>query len=458
MEFLYDLLGRLHPLIVHLPIGFLVMGLMILVLDRSQDKYQKITCFIFFWATFSSLIAVLTGTVQYAREGYPWEEVGAHLILGVLTFVFSFLMYLKLRDFKPFTTFSKQFLGYSLLFVLLITGHLGGNLTHGKDHLTEPLPQGLKEAFGMEIPSRELLLDPESYRELSLYSGVIQPILNQKCVSCHNPQKTKGKLLLHNYKGIMDGGEEGLIISSAKTDESEILRRINLPRDEKKHMPPKAKIQLTKAEIKLIAQWVESGAPESTTISDLGVSQQLFNSFFPKDETGIYPNIELETLNKATVDSIKAEGLEIAPLYKTSNLLKISAINIPDFDDQNAHVLLLAKENIVDLDLGQTQVTDAVFEVLKELKNLTILRLDHTAIHGNGIESLRDHEHLKEINLVMTSVTESALQALFTFSALEKVYLFGAVENQESVEVPTEFRSIFDFGNYSLDPINDDSI
>ena len=95
---------------------------------------------------------------------------------------------------------------------------------------------------------------------------------------------------------------------------------------------------------------------------------------------------------------------------------------------------------------------------MKELKNLTILRLDHTAIHGNGIESLRDHGHLKEINLVMTSVTESALQALFTFSALEKVYLFVAVENQESVEVPTELRSIFDFGNYSLDLINDDSI
>jgi hypothetical protein len=256
----------------------------------------------------------------------------------------------------------------------------------------------------------------------------------------------------------MDGGEEGLIISTANTDESEILRRIHLPRDEKKHMPPKAKIQLTKAEIKLIAQWIELGVPESTKISDLGLSQQLFDSFFPKDETGIYPNLELETLNKSIADSIKAEGLDFAPLYKTSTLFKVSAINTPDFDDKKAHILLMAKEHIVDLDLGQTQVTDAVFEVLKELKNLTILRLDYTSINGKGIEALRDLEHLKEINLVMTSVTEATLRVLFTFPALEKVYLFGAFENQAALEIPIELRSVFDFGNYKLNPINDDSI
>ena len=123
---------------------------------------------------------------------------------------------------------------------------MGGNLTHGKDHLTEPLPDQLKEVLGFEIPSRTLVLLPESYQHLSLYSGVIQPILDQKCVSCHNPKKSKGDLLLHNLKGIMSGGTEGPIISMTNPMESEILKRIHLPREEKNTCPLKLKFNYLK--------------------------------------------------------------------------------------------------------------------------------------------------------------------------------------------------------------------
>ena len=80
MDFIFDLIGRFHPLIVHLPIGFLLLGLMMLVFDRKENKHQKIIRFTFFWGTFSTLAAVLTGTFQYTREGYPWENIQGHLI------------------------------------------------------------------------------------------------------------------------------------------------------------------------------------------------------------------------------------------------------------------------------------------------------------------------------------------------------------------------------------------
>ena len=238
MDFIYDLMGRFHPLIVHLPIGFLLLGLMMMVYDRKENKHQKIIRFAFFWGTFSTLAAILTGTIQFNREGYLWEDIQGHLILGVLTFVFSFFMYLKLKGYHFLEKVSYRFLGYGLVLILLITGHLGGNLTHGKDHLTEPLPDQLKEVLGFEIPSRTLVLLPESYQDLTLYSEVIQPIFDQKCVSCHNPKKSKGDLLLHNLKGIMRGGTEGPIISMTNPMESEILKRIHLPKEEKKTHAP----------------------------------------------------------------------------------------------------------------------------------------------------------------------------------------------------------------------------
>lgn len=455
MDFLIDLLGRFHPLVVHLPIGFLFLGLMMMVYDRKENKHQKMILFTFFWGTFSTLGAALTGTILYLREGYAWEDVQGHLILGILTFVFSFLLYLQLRGVNPFKRLSPKFLGYGLVFILTITGHLGGNLTHGKDHLTDPLPPGLKMALGMEVTSKKFVLLPETHQELPLYSGVIQPILDQKCVSCHNPKKTKGELLMHNYKGIMDGGEEGPIILTLNPENSEILKRIHLPRDEKKHMPPKAKTQLTKAEIKIIEQWVTLGAPEKSTVADLGLSTQLFNSFFPKDETGIYPDITSKPLGNTIIDLLKAAGLLVAPLYKSSSLLKVSAINTPAFNDHDAMVLLQAKDHIVDLDLGQTQITNAVFEVLQALNNLTVLKLDYTQVTGKGIQKLKSLRHLKEINLVMSALSKSGVEDLFSFPTLEKVYLFGVLDSTETMEVPDTFQTVFELGNYQLNDTSD---
>jgi len=459
MDFIFDLIGRFHPLIVHLPIGFLLLGLMMLVFDSKEKKHQKIIRFAFFWGTFSTLGAVITGAVLYIREGYAWEDIQGHLILGVLTFVFAFFLYLKLKGFSQFNKLSQNFLGYGLVLVLIVTGHLGGNLTHGKDHLTEPLPPDLKMALGIEVVSKKLILLPETHQELSLYSGVIQPILDQKCVSCHNPKKIKGGLLMNNYKGIMEGGEEGSIILALNDVESEILRRIHLPREEKKHMPPKAKTQLTKAEIKIIEQWVTLGAPEKKTVSELGLSPQLFTSFFSKDETGIYTLIKLNPLNNSLIDSIKSIGLQVAPLYKTSPLLKISAINVPDFDDQKAELLFKALDHIVDLDLGQTQVTDAVFDLVKEFKHLTVLKLYRTSISGNGINKLRSLEYLKQINLVNSNFEAPYLEDMYLFPALEKVYLFGTPTSfSTTVEIPDQFQTIFQMGNYKLDEEADQTL
>lgn len=215
-------------------------------------------------------------------------------------------------------------------------------------------------------------------------------------------------------------------------------------------MPPKAKIQLTKAEIKLIDKWITEGVPENKTIADLGLSAALFTSFFPTDETGIYPDKLLEPVNKSLIDSLLAIGLQVAPIYKTSSLLKISAINTPDFDDQKSIVLLQLADHIVDLDLGQTQVTDAVFDVLKHFKHLTLLKLNRTAISGNGIKKLMSLKYLKQINLVNSKFEASHLEEMFAFPTLEKVYLFGTPTQIYSAEIPDQYQSIFEMGNYKL--------
>lgn len=70
-----------------------------------------------------------------------------------------------------------------------------------------------------------------------LYKDLVQPILNAKCVSCHGPDKQKGKLRLDTLDAIMKGSD-GENVIPGKVEESLLTHRILLPKDDDDVMPP----------------------------------------------------------------------------------------------------------------------------------------------------------------------------------------------------------------------------
>ena len=129
---------------------------------------------------------------------------------------------------------------------------MGGNITHGSDHLIEPLPSEIKGLFGLEFQNDVIELDSKNYKKAVFYTDVIQPILTQKCVSCHNDKKTKGGLKMNSYNAIMKGGENGSVLMINNSMESKIHKRMTLPIEDRYHMPPKSRTQPSKEEIELI--------------------------------------------------------------------------------------------------------------------------------------------------------------------------------------------------------------
>ena len=104
--------------------------------------------------------------------------------------------------------------------------------------------------------------DPRSDK-FDFFETKIRPLLSNNCFACHSQKaKTKGKLkaglYLDSYKGLINGGDSGSIISPGKPDQSRIVEAI-LYKNEDMAMPPKGK--LPEEQIALMRQWVEMGAP-----------------------------------------------------------------------------------------------------------------------------------------------------------------------------------------------------
>jgi formylglycine-generating enzyme required for sulfatase activity/mono/diheme cytochrome c family protein len=89
----------------------------------------------------------------------------------------------------------------------------------------------------------------------------IQPILEQNCVSCHNPEKDKGEWILSTKKQAFETGENAPNIVPFNLEKSAIYHLTTLAEDDDDLMPPKKSGgPLKKEEIALLKGWIEQGA------------------------------------------------------------------------------------------------------------------------------------------------------------------------------------------------------
>ena len=462
MEILKQLLGRLHPIVVHLPIGFLLLGVFLIWIDRKKKEHYKVLPLIFLWGFISAVLACITGYLQYLGEGYAFETVKWHLWLGMGTALFSLLIYLRLASAWPIPWLKKiPILALSFVFFALIsiTGHKGGKITHGEEYLVEPLPNSVKSALGISIfEEKPIELTEENWQDTQLYGEVIEPILNNRCISCHNPKKKKGELQLQAPETILEGGENGDVLVAYSAAESEMVKRMRLPKNDEDHMPPEDKTQPTRAEIDLVAAWIDIGHPFDKSIKETGLKKELFRPFFPKPPNEEHPELKISPAPADSIQKVKGLGIHVDQLNKNTSFLKVSCLNRPGFSDADFQHLLALREQIAVLDLGRTQITDAIMEKLAQLPNLTVLKLDHTAITGATIDQLATLGNLKSINLSSSKFDASYLNALLALKYLEKAYVFDTPMASEGFRQLQHDRLQIDYGSYELPPIPSDSI
>jgi uncharacterized membrane protein/mono/diheme cytochrome c family protein len=266
-DWIFKLLGRFHPMVVHFPIGLLVVAAFLEFLTlggKRQGLREGINWMIYLGATFAVLAAAL-GWLLRTHDDYVGDLVQFHQNAGIATALLACITYILLRNTLTgrLANFIYYRVGLSLTVLLLVVaGHLGANLTHGEDYLTSVLPNN-QDSYDDE-KTRLLFAELKGLDSLTeaqeedLNLGV-RAILAHNCYQCHNENKQKGDLVLDNKRGVYQGGKSGPIIVEGSPGESEMYRRVSLPPDHDDVMPKKGKV-LKDSEIKLIELWIKNGA------------------------------------------------------------------------------------------------------------------------------------------------------------------------------------------------------
>ncbi|MBI1900435.1 MAG: DUF1553 domain-containing protein [Planctomycetia bacterium] len=91
------------------------------------------------------------------------------------------------------------------------------------------------------------------------FSREVYPVLRRACSECHGRAKQEAGLRLDVREALLRGGDNGPVIVPGKPDQSELVRRISLPKGHDEAMPAKGE-PLSASQVEKIRQWIAQGA------------------------------------------------------------------------------------------------------------------------------------------------------------------------------------------------------
>jgi len=250
-------IGRFHPLLVHFPIGLIILVCILEILGRCK-RFAHATAanrIILALTAPAAIASAICGWLLAEGGGYEPQLLFWHKWTGILvavTCTAALLLHWLGHRVAYGLTLSVGFVS------LVVASHFGGSLTHGSDYLFRYAPAPLKRLLAPETSG-----DPApspTPAGVGTFASSVLPVLDRICVSCHGPEKAKGDLRLDSFAAIQAGGANGPVVVPGDSQASALIERILLPLDDYDHMPPAGKPQPTQAEIELLVRWVEAGA------------------------------------------------------------------------------------------------------------------------------------------------------------------------------------------------------
>lgn len=424
-------LGHLHPLLVHLPIGLIVLlGILeAFACTRRFSQANANTGLILAIAVPAISVTVICGLLLSQAGGYQdkllqwhkWTGIGTAAACVIAALLFSFGLKTAYR-----------FCLLSTVVLLVFAGHYGGSLTHGSDYYVRYAPAPIRAWFSSPAKTTASNTNRVELAQVVAFPQVIQPVLQQNCVSCHGPEKAKGGLRVDTFEALMKGGKSGAVIVVGKSAESDLLKRIHLPATDDDHMPPNGKPQPSGEDITLLQWWVDAGASADKKFGELKaparVTQIVANRVGAPSTVQVVKHVApkpLQEVSAALAELGERLGVALTPLSPQEPWLQCNAsIAGTNFSDADLAKLASLGPNLRWLDLAGTAVTDAGIAKLAAMPNLTRLHLERTAVTDAGLAHLTGLSDLEYLNLYGTGVTDAGLDQLQSIPKLKQIYVW----------------------------------
>lgn len=283
-----NLLGRLHPLMVHFPVALVIVAALV-ELWRAARRHEGPSPFALLSVWFAAVFGIGAASSGWANAAYGGESGSVSLFLhrwgGVAVAVL--LVALAIAGTRASRAGHAAWGGLWRMGLVLCAGivaavgHFGGNLVHGEGYVTRALWSALDASVGprwVEPPSAERsgaeppsaapvdagqVAEPVAAAQpgaVAAYSELL-PIFDRHCFDCHGGGKSKAGIRLDDPASMIGQQRKGrTIVKPGDPAASSLLTVLTLPVDDDLAMPPEGD-RLSDAEVAKVRAWIAAGAP-----------------------------------------------------------------------------------------------------------------------------------------------------------------------------------------------------
>ena len=417
-------LGRFHVLALHLPIGIVLVAVFLDWVAR-KDRYRTLAVAApFLWgaAAVSAVLTVALGYMHFAEGAFTGPSALAHRFFGTGVAVVTSAIWGLTRRPELHRRLSIA-TGIVAIALVSITGHFGGDLTHGSTFLWEFAPGPLRTLAGVASSHEK----PTSVASADPFRDVVQPLLARRCGGCHNGDKRKGGFSMATYESILAGGENGHVLVAGKSDSSELFKRISLPHDDKDFMPAEGKTPLSDPQVKIVGWWIDVGMPHGTTMDKLSVDGSVETLVAAElGLAGVQPTVVAAAAvaaDPSVVDRLYQSGFLVRQVSQSDPHLIVSEYSPgARVTAEQISTLLSVANQIVEVNLQNAGLDDELLAKIASLSEVKRLRLSHNKITDLTVATFKSMPKLERLNLYANpGITDASVAVLGSLPALNRL-------------------------------------
>lgn len=245
------------------------------------------------------------------------------------------------------------------------------------------------------------------------------------------------------------GGDGGAIISPGAPLESSWVKRLSLPRNNVKAMPPQG-TPWDYAQIRLLEYWIANGADTTSVLDPIDTPEDIKKLLEQNYGLDLSPKLFVEKVIAPSLAADQLAALRQLNWAVTELVPGGPALEAKPEPGQTVDAAALAKlaelapKQVSYLSLDRMPMTDEDLAPLSKFPNLNRLRLNGTKLTVATVEKLSKLRNLESLNLYNTEIDDAVFAHLKQFPALKRLYLWQTKVTSEAAAEFAEARPTID--------------